>query len=145
MRILLIASIVLTVVACGADKATAPLNLTGKWQYADNISNSELLTTCASNVTFDITQTGAGFTGKVSSGSETCTSQTAGTSVVSLVGAVINGSEISNTSVSFTSGTCSWSGTGSGDPVNHLEGQETCTLTISGLQHVFNGSWNAVR
>jgi len=143
MRRVLIA-LVLFVPACGSDKATAPLNITGTWHYSDDFSNGQLLVACTSTATLDVTQNGSTFTASVSSGTQSCTSPNGKTSV-SLAGVTFQGGQITGPAVSFASGTCNFTGSSSGNPANHLSGDETCSILVSLTSYTFDGHWQASR
>ena len=129
--------------ACGGDKATAPVTLAGNWLFADQTSNAQVGITCKTNAGLTITQTGETFTASLSGGSQACTGQ-GGTNLVSVTGVVFEGGHITGSTLTFSSGTCVFSGTISGTS-NEVNGDETCIITTTGGSFTFDGHWLAAR
>jgi len=131
--------------ACGGDKATGPknVNLSGNWGLTATISNSGLAITCTASGNLAITQSGANFSGNISGSSELCTGP--GGSVTDNIDGQIGGGQISGSSVSWTDGLCNYTGTMSGDPVNRVSGNISCSIPIQGTNYPFTGQWTVVR
>jgi len=138
-----IAALCILVSACGGDKAAAPVTLAGNWLFADQTSNGQLGVTCKANASLTITQTGDTFTASLSGGAQACTG-VGGTNLVAVTGVVFEGGHITGSSLTFSSGTCVFSGTISASS-NELAGDETCTISTTGGSFTFDGHWQAAR
>lgn len=143
-RIVTIALCILAA-ACGDQKtATAPVTLAGNWLFADQTSNAQLAVTCKANASLTITQTGDTFTASFSGGAQACTGPN-GTNLVSVKGIVLEGGHITGSTLTFSSGTCVFSGTIS-TTSNDLAGDESCTISsATGGSFTFDGHWQAAR
>jgi len=139
------ACLVAVVVACGGDSSTGPknVNLSGNWGLTASISNSGLAITCSATGNLAITQTGSNFSGNISGSSELCTGP--GGSVTASIDGQIGGGQINGTSVSWTDGMCNYTGTMSGNPVNRVSGNISCSIPIQGTSYPFNGQWTVIR
>jgi hypothetical protein len=135
-------------VACGGSSSTAPtvLNIAGTWNFSDAISNNALAASCQSTSTASVSQTGSSFSANVSNGTQVCTQNGSVFSNLSGLSAVISGGQINGTGLSFVDdGGCNYTGTISGSPPNRISGSESCTISSSGAQYVFLGTWQAAR
>jgi len=133
-------------VACGGDSSTGPgnTNLSGNWLFGANISNGQLSISCTASGNLAITQSGSNFSGTVSGSTETCASP-AGSTSGNLDGAIAGG-QINGTSISFNdNGGCIYTGTMSGNPVNRVGGNVTCSIPLQGTNYPFTGSWSVTR
>ncbi len=133
--------------ACGGDGGTSPSeipNISGSWNFSENISEPVTATSCNSAGTAQITQSGSQFSGTINATSGVCSfadgriTDNTGTNTIS-------GGQITGTSVSFQIPFCQLDGTISGSPPNRLSGSETCSLDVAGTTLTFTGTWQASR
>lgn len=133
-------------IACGGS-STAPttLNIAGTWNFSDAVSNNALTASCNSTSTATVSQTGSSFTATANNGTSGCTQN--GLVFISYQpSAVISGGQINGTGLSFVDDHgCSYTGNISGTPPNRLSGSESCTISSSGAQYIFLGTWQAAR
>jgi hypothetical protein len=61
-----------------------------------------------------------------------------------VTGVVFEGGHITGSSLTFSSGTCVFSGTISASS-NEIAGDETCTISTTGGSFTFDGTWRAAR
>lgn len=167
MRTLMALTLAALLIACGPT-STAPntFGLTGTWHFSENISNAldrnvalnsqraVLEASCSSTSTVSFrtsavssSPSDSSFTGNGSNRTLVCTQN--GSVVINLTGlrSVVGGGRINGTGFSFfmDNGVCNYTGTLSGSPPNSLSGSENCTLTVSGTQYIFLGTWQAAR
>jgi hypothetical protein len=147
MRHLLTAVVAVFVVACGGDGgSTGPsptVDLNGTWQFQTNTSNSVLEISCQTTGTVVVNHSGNNFTGQVTGGEGTCSSPE-GIIEVTPEGS-LTGGQISGEQVSFNDGECVYSGRMSGNPVNRISGNNTCTIAVGGTNYTFTGTWQVSR
>jgi hypothetical protein len=140
------ASLSLALAACGGSDATAPdtvANIAGTWNLSETFSNSSQGISCNATGNVLIAQTGATFTGQVTGSTATCTTPSG--PFTSNVDGSITGGQINGNSVTYSDGTCNWTGTVSGSPINRVSGNLNCTLAVSGQNYPFSGTWQITR
>lgn len=146
MRHLRLAVAVLLVVACGGGSNTGPspsVDLNGGWQFQTNISNVALQISCQATGAVTLSHSGNNFTGQITGGQGNCTGP--GGSVALTPGGSITGGQVHSQQVSFNDGDCVYSGSMSGNPVNRLSGNNTCTIAYAGTNYTFTGTWQMSR
>lgn len=147
MRIFLTGAIAasgIALAACG-DSTNPPdtPDIAGTWQLEATLANTALQATCDAEGTVQITQDGESFTGQISESTLTCTAP-AGT-ITDDVDGPLTGGEISGTSLTYSDGTCDYSGEISGSPPDLVSGNAVCTVTFEGQDVPLSGTWQISR
>ena len=136
--------------ACGGDSTdqtgTGPTGLmadiTGGWQFGDNLTSATIKLYCGSQGRITVTQTGADFIATANVRQSCQDSLQGGTSADVVV--PITGGRLDGTAVSFQTNRCQYSGTLSGILDNTMSGTVSCTF-LSLPNHLFTGTWQALR
>src|SRR4051812_25262464 len=106
------------VAACGGD-STGPnstANIGGNWNLSITASNAGLSLSCQGVGNVAISQNGANFTGNVTNSTQTCTGP--GGTASSDMDGQLTGGQISGNSMTYSDGTCNYTGAISGSPAN---------------------------
>ena len=132
---------------CGGDSgSTGPgstPDVTGNWTAVATYNNAQLQTTCTFNGSVSIAQSGTTFTGQVTGSVVTCVGP-GGTASGNFDGP-ITGGQISGSTMNYSSGECTYTGTISGSPANRVQGNVSCNVAIGGTTYPFNGTWQISR
>jgi hypothetical protein len=143
---LLAAGVTVSVLAACGGESTGPnstANIGGTWQVVASISNAGLQLSCTASGVVSVSESGQNFTGQVSGSSETCTGP--GGSISDTIDGPLTGGQISGSSVSYSDGDCTYTGSMTGDPVNLIKGPVSCTIPIQGQNYQFTGTWQISR
>ena len=143
MRWLLL--VLLLVPACGDDSSGPDevVNIAGSWNWAADVSNTELSLTCVASGAALLEQSGSQFSGVISNGSGTCTGP--GGSAPFDPNGAIGGGTIEDDNVSFDDNFCEYTGIATGNPTNEIDGDVTCIFPIQGEDVVMTGTWEMNR
>ena len=134
----------LVALGCSDSTGPAPLDLSGVWQYSENISAPSVGVSCTSSGTVTVNQSGANFTG-IAVAEEGICSDSQGTVIDNTGTQSISGGQVRGNTVSFQVPNCQLTGTVSGNPPNQMSGTETCTIALAGSNITFTGTWQASR
>ena len=133
-----------TLAACGDATGVGRVpSVGGDWQLHTMTSSVELGVTCEADGMVSITQRGQNFTGEVSESRETC-SGPGGTAIGDVDGALLGG-QISGNTLTYSDGSCDYSGTVSGSPANRVMGEMSCTVVLQSGTYVLSGTWRLMR
>ena len=133
-----------TLSACGDATGVGRVpSIDGEWQLNTLSSIAELSVTCEAAGLVSIDQIGQNFTGHVTESSETC-SGPGGTAIGDVDGALLGG-QISGSTLSYSDGSCEYTGTVSGTPANRVVGEMSCTVVLPSGTYLLDGTWRLSR
>jgi len=131
----------LAVLASCSGNSTGPkaADLSGRWKWSANVSNSTVATSCVIAGGFAISQTGSNFTAQSPTFGESCTSSEGQANAV-FSGFLSGSGEISGATVTYSFAGCSFTGTATGTPLNLVSGTARCT-DVDGPNYPFDGTF----
>ena len=147
MRLLPLAGIVLLAACSDSNDPDGgePADIEGSWTWTADLSSTEIELTCTTTGGATIEQSDDRFTGQILDSEGTCSGPEVNIPF-DLDGAFGSG-VIEGSAVSFQDDRCEYTGVATGDPVDEIEGDVTCTFAFNnnGETVTFDGSWEMTR
>jgi hypothetical protein len=151
MKKYLVVTLLFAFTGCGGDSTdktgstgpTGPMaDITGPWQFSDNITSATAKVVCSSTGRVTFTQTGEDFIATATL-RQFCTDSVNNSSVADVV-VPVTGGRLDGTTVSFKTNRCQYNGTLSGILDNAMSGTASCTFVSLGPSNILTGTWQAV-
>ena len=152
LRRLALPALVLAVVACAGDQGAGPdaLSLNGNWRQSGDLRSAATGDTLIPIGTFDLVQSGDGFSGNGQQ-SPGCTASVtpAGSShdspIVDVAPFAITGGTLVGRSVTFARDICTYTGSFVEGRNDRMTGTASCSYSKGGTDYTFTGQWQATR
>lgn len=138
-------SLAFLALGCGDDAPTEPeiLNIEGTWSYSESFSSSSAELSCQADGTIAISQDGSNFTGSFNQ-QGVCT-DSEGTVYDNSGSGTVEGGHLEGNQALFSTGSCDYTGTSSGNPPDRVSGSVSCIIAVEGANYDLTGTWTATR
>jgi hypothetical protein len=151
LRRLATPALVIFVAACSSSEGSGPdaLNLTGSWRQSADLRSATTADTLIPIGTFDLVQSGDGFSGEGQQEPGCTASGVAGSShespIANLEPFAITGGTLVGRTVSFARDICEYEGTFVDGRNDRITGTATCSYRKNDIDYVFTGQWQATK